>query len=244
MAEWSKALVLKTRDSLRGPWVRIPLPPLEQKGPLVGSFCITSGGSGRSFSLEKRCAIRKAFALFLELANRNNQKVYCGCKPRIQNYYFYLSFVYNETMNENMVEIIETIVIAVVVGVIMAVVNHFLISKKRKYEEIREMKRKAYSELLDSSRAFMDDPSLSEEHAREVKKRFIAKYYNEIILFADKKVQQTIESFIQTGGVSSADSGEQVSKFKDMVVTIRKDLDFDGDLSENFKMYSLEITDK
>jgi hypothetical protein len=27
MAEWSKALVLKTRDSLRGPWVRIPLPP-------------------------------------------------------------------------------------------------------------------------------------------------------------------------------------------------------------------------
>jgi hypothetical protein len=27
MAEWSKAAVLKTVDPLRGPWVRIPLPP-------------------------------------------------------------------------------------------------------------------------------------------------------------------------------------------------------------------------
>ena len=27
MAEWSKALVLKTRVSEMGPWVRIPLPP-------------------------------------------------------------------------------------------------------------------------------------------------------------------------------------------------------------------------
>ena len=40
MAEWSKALVLKTRDSLRGPWVRIPLPPHELR---------EGGGSGAGF---------------------------------------------------------------------------------------------------------------------------------------------------------------------------------------------------
>lgn len=32
VAEWSKALVLKTRDPLRGPWVRIPPSPLIETG--------------------------------------------------------------------------------------------------------------------------------------------------------------------------------------------------------------------
>ena len=38
VAEWSKALVLKTRDPLRGPWVRIPPSPQQNNEPSVDTL--------------------------------------------------------------------------------------------------------------------------------------------------------------------------------------------------------------
>ena len=126
-------------------------------------------------------------------------------------------------------------------GLVVALVNHFLTTRQRREKEKREQKLKSYSVFLDGARAFLDDPNYSKDERRKIKKRFLAKYYDEIILFADKDVQEKIESFINTGGVSATNPGDQVAKFREMIISIRKDLGFSSKISENFKMYSLDV---
>lgn len=142
------------------------------------------------------------------------------------------------------ISVSQSLLVAVVTAAAVSLINNYFTNTQQRKNEIREMKRKAYSELLDSTRAFMDDPNLSANERRITKKKFLEKYYNEIILFADVDVQIKIESFIKTGGVSSAATGVQVSKLKDMIISIRKDLEFECGISDDFKMYSLEIPDK
>ncbi len=139
------------------------------------------------------------------------------------------------------ISVVQSLLVAVVTAIVVSLINHYLTTAQRKKNEIREMKRKAYSELLDSSRAFLDDPNLSKDERRAIKKKFLEKYYNEIILFADTDVQNGIEDFVKTGGVSSTNPGSQVSKLKNMIISIRKDLEFEDSVSEDFKMYSLDI---
>jgi hypothetical protein len=138
-------------------------------------------------------------------------------------------------------DLIENIAIAVLSGVVVSIANYFISDKQKREEERRDAKLKSYSSFLDNARAFLSDPSLSKEDRRVVKKEFLQKYYNEIILFADKNVQKSIEYFIQTGGVSATNPGDQVSRFKEMVVSIRKDLGSNGGVGDDFKMYSLDI---
>lgn len=140
--------------------------------------------------------------------------------------------------------IILNIILAVTSGVVVALINHFLTNDRKRNEEEREMKIKAYSSLLDSARAFLDDPNLPKKERREIKRQFLQKYYNEIILFADKEVQDKIEGFISTGGVSATNPGNQVTKLKDMIISIRKDLNFHDSIPEDFKMYSLDVEEE
>ncbi len=134
-------------------------------------------------------------------------------------------------------DILQSIVIAITSGAVVSIFNYLL----TKDEEKRQFKMKSYSELLDNTRAFLDDPNLSKEERRKVKKAFLKKYYDEIILFANKDTQKEIEDFIKTGGVSSTNSDGQVEKLKNMIQAIRKDLGNKGNLSQDFKMYSLDI---
>lgn len=52
-----------------------------RKKLLLGSFFYYGWQTGRSFR-RKRNANRKAFVIFLEFTNRNNQKVYSSCNER------------------------------------------------------------------------------------------------------------------------------------------------------------------
>ena len=71
------------------------------------------------------------------------------------------------------INILQSIIIAVTSGVIVSLINHFLTSKQKREESTRDLKMKAYSLLLDSSRAFLDDPNLSKEQRRQVKSNFL-----------------------------------------------------------------------
>lgn len=137
-------------------------------------------------------------------------------------------------------DILQSIVIAVTTGAVVSIFNYLL----TKDEEKRQFKLKSYSTLLDNARAFLDDPNLNNEERRKIKKAFLQKYYDEIILFADNNTRKEIESFIDTGGVSSTNQGVQVSKLRSMIQAIRRDLGSVGDLPEDFKMYSLDIGDE
>lgn len=134
-------------------------------------------------------------------------------------------------------DILQSIIIAITSGAVVSIFNYLL----TKDEEKRSSKIKSYSTLLDNARAFLDDPNLSKEKRRELKRAFLSKYYDEVILFADINTRKEIESFIQTGGVSSTGQGSQVKKLRNMIQAIRVDLGSRGDLPEDFKMYSLDI---
>jgi hypothetical protein len=136
--------------------------------------------------------------------------------------------------------ILQSIIIAITSGAVVSIFNYLL----TKDQEQRQSKMKSYSALLDNARAFLDDPNLSKEERRKIKKAFLQKYYDEVILIADTDTQKEIENFIKTGGVSATNSGIQVRKLRNMIQAIRKDLGSKGDLLEDFKMYSLDIGDE
>lgn len=131
----------------------------------------------------------------------------------------------------------HSIIIAITSGAIVSIFNYLLIKDREKAAN----KMKVYASLLDNARAFLDDPNLSKSERREIKKEFLKKYYNEVILFADKNVRKEIEDFIHTGGVSATNPGKQVTKLKNMIIAIRKDLGNNDEMGNDFKMYSLEI---
>lgn len=135
---------------------------------------------------------------------------------------------------------LQNIIIAITSGAVVSIFNYFLTKDK----EQRENRIKSYSSLLHNARAFLDDPNLSEKEKRDLKERFLQKYYNEIILFAKKDVRFEIENFIKTGGVSSTNPGVQITKLKNMISVIRKDIGSTEDGFDDFKMYSLEIEKK
>jgi|GEM_PF-5132038 hypothetical protein len=138
-------------------------------------------------------------------------------------------------------DLINSISIAVISAVVVSIVNYFILDKQKREEERRAAKINSYSSLLDNARAFLSDPNLSKDDRRKVKKDFLKKYYNEIILFADEKVRKSIENFIQTGGVSSVNNGDQLNRFRKMVSSIRRDLGSNSGLKDDFEMYSLDI---
>lgn len=134
-------------------------------------------------------------------------------------------------------DILQSIVIAITSGAVVSFFNYLLTKDKEK----REQKIKSYSSLLDSSRAFLDDPNLSKDDRRNIKNIFLKKYYDEVILFADSSVRKEIENFIQTGGVSATNSGDQVKRLKNMIQAIRRDLGHKDNIGDDFKMYSLDV---
>lgn len=134
-------------------------------------------------------------------------------------------------------DILQSIIIAITTGAVVSIFNNLL----SKDEEKRQSKMKSYSAFLDNARAFLDDPNLDKVERRKLKKIFLQKYYDEVILFADSNTRKEIENFIQSGGVSSVNPGVQIKKFRNMIEAIRKDLGNKDSLSEDFTMYSLDI---
>ncbi|HLP86784.1 MAG TPA: hypothetical protein VK153_02815 [Candidatus Paceibacterota bacterium] len=132
---------------------------------------------------------------------------------------------------------LQSIIIAITSAAVVSIFNYLLTRDQEK----RAIKMKIYTSLLDNARAFLDDPNLSKEERRKVKKEFLQKYYNEVILFADKDVRREIEDFIHTGGVSATNQDNQVTKLRNMIIAIRKDLGSNDEITKDFKMYSLDI---
>lgn len=130
------------------------------------------------------------------------------------------------------------VVLAITSGLVVAVFTWWATEKRQKQEERRQFKLKSFTELLNNSRAFLDDPNLELRQKGKMKDEFIKKYYDEIILFADKEVQDKIEAFIEKGGVSVTNPSPGVSRLKEMIAAIRNDLGFGGHVRSDFKMYS------
>ena len=132
---------------------------------------------------------------------------------------------------------------AIIGGGIVALVNYWLDVKKKREELKEEFKRKAYGEFIDMARSFLNDPTLSKGEIIKRQRKFIEKYYNEIMVSAPGEVIKSIEKFFDTVSITYANEDEKTKAVDDVLRVMRKDLGLDdvAELKRLFKAYTPNI---
>ncbi len=134
----------------------------------------------------------------------------------------------------------QTILISVVSASTIAVINYFLIVKRKFRELERTQKIRAYSEFLDKARGFLNDPNLSFDQAFHFQMEFIKKFYNEIWISASDKVIREINKFFETVSITYVNEDEKTKALNDLILAIREDLGLktSDDLKGKYKIYT------
>ena len=132
---------------------------------------------------------------------------------------------------------------AIIGGSIVAFVNFKLDVRKKREELKEEFKRKAYGEFIDMARSFLNDPNLSKEEIIERQKKFIEKYYNEIMVSAPREIIKLIEDFFETVSIAYANEDEKTKAVDKIVRAMRKDLGLNDvpELKRLFKAYTPNV---
>jgi len=140
-------------------------------------------------------------------------------------------------------DVLVPLLSAVIGGGVVAFINYYFDIQKRREELKEEFKRKAYGEFIDMARSFLNDPNLTEEEIIKNQKRFIEKYYNEIMVSAPKEIIKSVEDFFNTVSIAYVNEDERTKAIDNLLRAIRKDLKLDdvSDLERLFKGYSPNI---
>jgi hypothetical protein len=141
---------------------------------------------------------------------------------------------------------INSLISAVIGGAVVALVNFLLRKRERQYFEEVEYRRKSYTDLLNNVRGFLNDPNVSEEEKRNMKKDFIKKYYNEVWLYASPMVIKKMNKFFQSITITKANPDDKTKALGETMLAIRKSLGNKNDdfiffnrlKSEDYKLYS------
>ena len=141
---------------------------------------------------------------------------------------------------------INSLISAVIGGAVVALVNFLLRKRERQYFEEVEHRRKSYTDLLNNVRGFLNDPNVSEEEKRNMKKDFIKKYYNEVWLYAPPMVIKKMNNFFQSITITKANPDDKTKALGETMLAIRKSLGNKNDdfiffnrlKPEDYKLYS------
>lgn len=105
----------------------------------------------------------------------------------------------------------------------------YYFNKKAEINRIRfDKKLESYSRLINLAKAFMNDPSLQKENAKQMANEFIEKYNNEILPFAPKNVVVAVQEFLFNSWTKYADSNSQTKSLIGVIQAIRKDLELEN----------------
>ncbi len=107
------------------------------------------------------------------------------------------------------------------------------------YKKYKERNFKVYSELINLTRPFLQDPSLSYVEARDMAEKFIIKYNNEILPFASDELVASVNRFLYSSVTKVAEKNELTESLKEMINAIRVEQWLS--IIEDIKIHSLDI---
>lgn len=129
-----------------------------------------------------------------------------------------------------------------ILSLILTAFIWFYFNKKFESYKIKTDKKIiSYSELINFSRAFTKDPSLSYDENVEMAKNFITKYHNEILPFAPKDVVYSIQDFLYNSWTNylSTSRNNQTKSLFNIIKYIRKDLGLEPLDLEKIEFHSI-----
>lgn len=91
------------------------------------------------------------------------------------------------------------------------------------YKYKKDTDFKIYSELINLTRPYLDDPTLTYEEALNMAKLFIIKYNNEILPFASKELVSSVDNFLYNSATKIAWDNKLISSLWNMISSIRKE---------------------
>jgi len=136
----------------------------------------------------------------------------------MNNLLYYIMF---SIMIEYLSEIIS------ILSLLLTALLWFIYNKKFKWYEARlDKKLISYSELINYSRAFMNDPTLTFEERKLMANNFLLKYYNEILPFSSKAVILSVQNFLFNSWTNFVDTQQnnQTKALAQVIAAIRSDL--------------------
>jgi hypothetical protein len=119
---------------------------------------------------------------------------------------------------------INPLLYSIIGGSIVAFVNFLLRKRERQYFEEVEYKRKSYSDLLDNVRGFLDDPNVPDGKKKNMKWKFLKRYYNEIWIYASPTVIKRMNEFFSTVTITRANPDEKTKALGKTILAIRRSL--------------------
>ncbi len=84
---------------------------------------------------------------------------------------------------------------------------------------------KTYSELINLTRVFLQDPNLKYKDAKKMAESFIVKYNNEILPFASNELVESVDEFLYNSATKIAEENELTLSLWKMIWSIRSELD-------------------
>ena len=130
---------------------------------------------------------------------------------------------------------INPLLYSIIGGAIVAFVNFLLRKRERQYFEEVEYKRKSYSDLLDNVRGFLDDPNVPDDKKKNMKWKFLKRYYNEIWIYASPTVIKRMNEFFSTVTITRANPDEKTKALGKTILAIRRSL---GNKNSNFIFFN------
>ncbi|HBI17101.1 MAG: hypothetical protein UR60_C0021G0021 [Candidatus Moranbacteria bacterium GW2011_GWF2_34_56] len=129
-------------------------------------------------------------------------------------------------------------------GIIGAFIGHLLQKDREANMQSRVKKIEAYSSLLNYSRGFMGDPTLSYEEALSYQQEFLKKFYNDILLFSSKEVIESVDKFFDTVSISHTNKDIVTDALFTLTESMRKDIGLKSNkIKERDKFYTVNTED-
>lgn len=116
----------------------------------------------------------------------------------------------------------ENILSAIIGGSSVALINYLLRKKERKYFQEMENRRKSYTDLLINLKGFL--VNIKTPKNKELKQKFLDKYYNEIWLYAPSAVIKAMNNFLKNISDNQPSIDQKSIALGRAVLAIRKSL--------------------
>jgi len=120
-----------------------------------------------------------------------------------------------------------SLIISIFSGIFSLFAIYISHQKNKEFENYKrnsDKKIESYTELINLTKPFLNDPALTFKEAKNLSKLFIEKYNNEILPFAPKEIVDEVQGFLFNAGTKFANTDSKTKSLFKIIQAIRKDL--------------------